>query len=72
MICNELGMNMSTAVTIFAKKVVRECGIPFEVSTGRAATLAAMAEAEEMREHPERYQRYSSFDDLLNEVSEDA
>ncbi len=31
-ICSELGMNMSTAFAIFAKTVVREKKIPFEVS----------------------------------------
>ena len=30
--CSELGMSMSTAFTIFAKKVSREKRIPFEVS----------------------------------------
>jgi len=30
--CQTLGMNLTTAVTIFAKKVVREQRIPFEVS----------------------------------------
>lgn len=31
-VCNELGMNMSTAIMIFAKKVTREKRIPFDVS----------------------------------------
>ena len=31
-VCNELGLNMSTAITIFAKKMVRENAIPFDVS----------------------------------------
>ena len=31
-ICQELGMNMTTAITIFAKKMTREQRIPFEVS----------------------------------------
>lgn len=31
-VCAELGLNMSTAITIFAKKMVRENGIPFDVS----------------------------------------
>lgn len=31
-ICNELGITMSTAFNIFAKKVIREKRIPFEVS----------------------------------------
>lgn len=30
--CKELGMNMTTAFTIFAKKMSRERRIPFEVS----------------------------------------
>lgn len=31
-ICQELGINMTTAFTIFAKKVSREKRIPFDVS----------------------------------------
>ena len=31
-ICNELGMTMSTAVTMLAKKMTREKRLPFEVS----------------------------------------
>lgn len=30
--CRELGMNMTTAFTIFAKKMTREKRIPFDVS----------------------------------------
>lgn len=30
--CQELGMNMTTAFTIFARKVAREKRIPFEIS----------------------------------------
>lgn len=30
--CNELGINVTTAFTIFAKKMTREKRIPFEVS----------------------------------------
>ena len=31
-ICKDLGINMSTAFNIFAKKMIREKRIPFEVS----------------------------------------
>ncbi len=31
-VCSELGLNMTTAFTMFAKKVVREKRIPFDVS----------------------------------------
>ncbi len=31
-VCNELGLSMTTAITMFAKKMTREKRIPFEVS----------------------------------------
>ena len=34
-VCNELGLSMSAAFTIFAKKVSREKRIPFDVSVDR-------------------------------------
>jgi len=33
-LCSDFGMNVSTAVTIFAKAIVRERRIPFEISAG--------------------------------------
>ena len=33
MLFDELGLNMSTAVTMFVKQVVRLGGIPFEITT---------------------------------------
>ncbi|MGI6555749.1 MAG: hypothetical protein ACOX1H_00260 [Pseudoramibacter sp.] len=37
-----------------------------------AETRAALAEYAAMKKHPERYKRYRSFDDLMNEVLGDA
>lgn len=34
-ICNELGLSMTTAITMLAKKMTREKRIPFEVSVDR-------------------------------------
>jgi DNA-damage-inducible protein J len=31
-LCNEFGMNTTTAITVFAKTVVRERKIPFEIT----------------------------------------
>lgn len=31
-LCNEFGMNMSTAINVFARAVVRQRRIPFEIS----------------------------------------
>lgn len=43
-ICNQLGMTMSTAFNVFAKAVIRQGGIPFElnVSSLNAETLEAI------------------------------
>lgn len=43
-LCNELGMNMSTAFNIFARTMVRQQKIPFEISLDipNAETLAAI------------------------------
>ena len=45
-LCNELGMNMTTAFNIFAKTMVRQQRIPFEVSleTPNAETREAIQE----------------------------
>ena len=72
---NDLGLNMSTAITMFLKSAVSYNGIPFEVVryTPNRTTRAALAEYAEMLANPEKYKRYDSFADLLGEVlDEDA
>ena len=46
--CNEIGISVSSAFNIFAKTVVREQRIPFELTTEvpNSTTLAAMDSAE--------------------------
>lgn len=67
---NDLGLNMSSAITMFLKSAVSYDGIPFEVKrqTPNAETKAALAEYEEMKKNPGSYKRYSSFDDMMDEV----
>lgn len=62
----DLGLNMSTAITMFLKSAVNHDGIPFEVKriSPNAETKAALAEYDRMKLHPENYKRYDSFDDL--------
>ena len=45
-ICGLLGMNMSTAFNVFAKAVIRQGGIPFDLSIDRpnAETREAIAD----------------------------
>lgn len=70
----DLGMDLTTAVTIFLKQSLRVQGLPFAVirENPNAEAIAAMNEYYEMKEHPEKYKRYSSFRDAMSEVFGDA
>ena len=70
----DLGLDLTTAVTIFLKQTLREQGIPFKISREwpNAETTAAMDEYYEMKEHPEKYKRYSTFREAMDEVLSDA
>ena len=48
---HELGFNMTTAINVFAHAIVRQKGIPFEVSltTPNIETKAAIQEIEDMK-----------------------
>ena len=65
-----LGMDLSTAVTIFLKQSLRVQGIPFAITreTPNAETLAAMNEYYEMKAHPEKYKKYSSFRSAMKDI----
>lgn len=67
---NDLGLSMSSAINMFLRSAVMHDGIPFEVKrqTPNAETKAALDEYEEMKKHPDRYKRYESFDEVLDEV----
>lgn len=71
---DDLGLNMSSAINMFLRSAINHNGIPFEVKrpAPNAVTKAALDEYEEMRKHPDKYKRYESFDDILDEVFGDA
>ena len=71
---SDLGMDLSTAVTIFLKQAVLNQGIPFEIKREipNQTTVNALNEFYEMKEHPEKYKRYSSFKEAMNEVLNNA
>lgn len=66
----DLGLDLSTAITLFLKQSLRVQGLPFAVTreNPNAETVAAMNEYYEMKAHPEKYKRYSSFKDAMDEV----
>ena len=67
---SDLGMDLSTAVSVFLKQAVRVQGFPFVITreTPNADTIAALNEYYIMKEHPEDYKEYSSFKELMNEL----
>lgn len=71
---SDLGLDLSSAVTLFLKQSLRVQGLPFAVTrvNPNAETAAAMNEYYEMKAHPEKYKKYPSFKDAMNEALEDA
>ena len=65
----ELGMNISTAFTIFVRQALREGKIPFEISlnTPNKETIAAMLEAERIAKDPS-VKGYANMDDLFADL----
>ena len=72
--CSAVGMNVSVAVNMFAKAVIREQRLPFEVSTQSPkfndTTIAALIESEEIIRSGRR--RFSSSTEMLRELKSDA
>ena len=70
----DLGIDLSTAITLFLKQSLRVQGLPFAVTreNPNAETAAALNEYVETKAHPEKYKRYASFQDAMNEVLSDA
>jgi DNA-damage-inducible protein J len=72
-VCEEMGLSVSSAITLFAKTVVREKRIPFEIATGNtfnAVTIAALDESEEILKSNKR--RFKNSAEMLKELKSDA
>ena len=65
-----LGLSTSAAFNIFAKTVVRERRIPFELTlnTPNVETLAAIKEVEEMKKNPAQGKSYNSAAEMLDDI----
>jgi len=71
-LCTELGLNMTTAFNIFARTVVRQRRIPFELALDipNAETMEAINEVRGAKRNPDK-KLYSNFSELLKEVEAD-
>ena len=71
--CSDMGMTMTTAINIFAKKVVREYRIPFEIggSIPDSETVAAIEEVKKMKADKNIGKTYTDVDKMMEDLLSD-
>ena len=69
-IFSELGLTMTAAVNMFLRATIRENGIPFNLKLDipNNETKDALSEFNEMKNNKDKYKRYESFKEILEEV----
>ena len=67
---SDMGLNMTTAMNMFLRQVVRQGRIPFEIATDipNAETLAAMKELDDMISGKIPAKKYTSTDELFKDL----
>lgn len=68
--CSEVGMSMTTAFCIFAKTVVRQQRIPFEISTESDPFYSA-ANMDRLRRSAEQMERIGGTVHEIGEIEDD-
>ena len=64
-----MGLDLSTAISLFLFQAIRERKIPFELQeVPNKETLAAIKEGEEMMKHPEKTETFHSLDELMKDL----
>lgn len=71
--CKDMGMSMTTAFNIFAKKTVREYRIPFEIGgeVPNKETEEAIQEVQKMKEDPNLGKTYTDVDEMMEDILKD-
>ena len=69
-ILEDLGMNISDAVTIYFKQIVLTDSIPLQIKRPKfnKETLEAIDEAEEIKKKPENYKSYNDVYEMIEEI----
>ena len=72
-ILNKLGMTSTEAINIYLKQIILNSGIPFEIKMPQYSNemIEAIEEAKEMEKHPEKYKKYHSVDELMEELEDE-
>ena len=68
--CADMGMTMTTAINVFARKAVRENRIPFEISgdVPNTETIEAIQKVKKMKADPRIGKTYSDVDQMMEEL----
>ena len=71
-LCNELGLNMTTAFNMFVKSMIRTGGLPFEakIEKPNLETLIAMKEAEKIAKDP-NVKSYNTVEEVMKALEEE-
>ena len=69
-VLSDMGLNMTTAMNMFLRQVVRQGRIPFEIATDipNAETVAAIKEMDDMLSGKIPAKRYSSTKELFEDL----
>lgn len=73
-IFKSMGLNASTAITMFYRAVKLQNKIPFEIIGDpryNDETLEAFKEADDIRAHPEKYKSYNSAQEMFDDIMRD-
>ena len=68
----DLGLNMTSAFTIFVKQAIREQRIPFTISRNipNAETMEAIEEVKQMKQNPSIGKSYTDVDEMMKKLLE--
>lgn len=71
--CKDVGLTMTAAFNVFAKKAVSEQRIPFSIGRDlpNQETLKALAEVKRMKTDPNYGKRYKDVDAMMKELLSD-
>ena len=67
---NDMGLDLSTYVELSLRAMIREQGLPFEISMEglNKKTINAIKETVAMQAYPENAKQYNSMDELLKDL----
>ncbi len=72
-ILNDLGLNMSTAINIFLRQVIKKDGIPFEITNSKPSKemIKALKETDDIISGKVLAKGYRNMDELFKDLDSD-